>query len=139
MRATLSLDRERTRDSDHDEVFSSGSVRNLFDTVSERENSVGLDVTFVWKLARNAQPDQALDISRERRQLVELRDQVLERVNRLYFERRRLIRRLAALDAGATAERTELRIRTDELVAHLDAWSGGAYSRLTSLDSGPQR
>ncbi len=139
VRATLSLDRERTRDSDHDEVFSSGSVRNLFDTVSERENSVGLDVTFVWKLARNAEPDQALDISRERRQLVELRDQVLERVNRIYFERRRLIHRLAALDAGATAERAELTIRTDELVAHLDAWSGGAYSRLTSLDSGPQR
>ena len=134
VRATLSLDRERTRDSDHDEVFSSGRVRNLFDTASELENSVGLDVTFVWKLARSAEPDQALDISRERRQLVELRDQVMERVNRLYFERQRLILRLAALDAGVTAERAELMIRAGELVAHLDAWSGGAYSRLASLD-----
>ena len=139
VRATLSLDRERTRDSDHDEVFSSGRVRNLFDSASERENSVGLDVTFVWKLARSAEPDQALDISRERRQLVELRDQVLERVNRLHFERQRLILRLAALDPGATAERAELAIRAGELGAHLDAWSGGAYSRLASLDAGPQR
>lgn len=126
---TLSFDRDRARDSDYDEVFSSGRVRNLFDTSSERDNGLSLDLAFVWELARSALPDQALDISRERRQLVELRDQVLERVNRLYFERQRLLLRLAALDAGAAAERAELTIRARELVAHLDAWSGGNYSR----------
>ncbi len=129
VRATLSFDRDRARDSDHDEVFSSGRVRNLFDTSSERDNGLSLDLAFVWELARSALPDQALDISRERRQLVELRDQVLERVNRLYFERQRLLLRLAALDADAAAERAELTIRARELVAHLDAWSGGNYSR----------
>ncbi len=138
VRTTLSFDRDRARDSDHDEVFSSGRVRNLFDTTSEREHSLGLDVTFVWELAKSAEPDQALDISRERRQLVELRDQVLERVNRLYFERQRLLHRLAALDLGATAERAELTIRVRELVAHLDAWSGGGYSRLASPASHPR-
>ena len=139
LRATFSFDRERARDSDHDEVFSSGRVRNLFDSSSERENSVGVDLAFVWELSRSARPDDALDISRERRQLVELRDQVLERVNRLYFERQRLLLRLAALEADATAERTEITIRARELVAHLDAWSGGAYSRLSAAAPRPPR
>lgn len=130
VRATLSLDRARERDREHDEVFSSGSVRNLLDMSSERDHTIGFDLNFVWELARNARPDQALDISRERRQLVELRDQVLERVNRLYFERLRVLMRLAALDREAAAERVELGIRARELAAHLDAWSGGAFSRL---------
>ena len=54
----------------------------------------------------------------------------MERVNRLYFERLRVLMRLAALDREAAAERIELGIRVRELAAHLDAWSGGAFSRL---------
>ncbi len=132
VRASLSFDRDRERDRKHDEVFSSGRVRNLFDSSSDRDRSIGLDLGFVWELARSAEPDQALDISRERRQLIELRDQVLERVNRLYFERVRVLMRVAALAPAAGAERRELLVRVRELAAHLDAWSGGAFTRLSS-------
>jgi hypothetical protein len=56
---------------------------------------------------------------------------VLERVDRLYFERLRVrARAQALLPQAEPAERTELWIRERELGAQLDAWSGGAFSRL---------
>ncbi len=107
-RASPSLDRDRARARDHDQTFSSGSVRDLLDRESDHERSLGFDVQLTWDLAQLAAPGHALSVSRERRALIALRDQVLERVNRLYFDR--------------------LRVR--ELAAHLDAWTGGGFSRL---------
>lgn len=135
LRAGLSLDRDRTRDTDHDETFSSGQIRQLLDSSRSRDRNVSLDVTLVWELDRAATPDMAIDISRERRLLIELRDQVLERVNRLYFERLRVLTRLAAPEGDEpAAEAVELQIRARELAAQLDAWTGGAYSRLASRE-----
>ena len=130
--ATFSLDRDRTRERDHDQTFSSGDVRDLFDRQSEREKSVGLDVRLVWDLGGLAAPGHALSISRERRELIELRDQVLERVNRLYFDRLRVLAELDALAPDRPRERAKLELRARELSAHLDAWTGGMFSRLAS-------
>jgi hypothetical protein len=61
---------------------------------------------------------------------VTLRDQVLERVNHLYFQRLRVLAQLDALDAADAAKRTELELDAAEISAQLDAWSGGLFSRL---------
>ena len=107
-------------------------MRDLYDSDREHDRSVGVDVQLTWELARGTAPDQALQISRERRQLVELRDQVLDRVNRLYFERERVLARLAGLPESASDERAVLELRERELAAQLDGWSGGLFSRLTT-------
>ena len=132
VRTSLSLDRDRDRAWEHDQTFSSGSVRDLFDRDSGRSRGLGLDLQLTWELSRLADPGQALSISRERRQLIELRDQVLERVNRLYFERLRLLARLSALAPEQREEQGELELRVDELAAHLDAWTGGMFSKLAA-------
>jgi hypothetical protein len=132
VRATFSLDRDLSHESDRDQTFSSGSVRDLFGRDSEHGKSLGLDVQLVWDLGKLAAPDPALSVSRERRQLIELRDQVLERVNRLYFERLRMLARLAALPPERAEERVELELRIRELAAQLDAWTGGMFSQLAS-------
>ena len=138
VRASLGVDRDRSRDRDYDEVLSSGAVRGLVDVTREHERNLDFDLQLVWDLARAAEPDQALAISRERRQLVELRDSVLERVNRLYFERERVLGRLAGLAEGAaTGERVELELRERELAARLDGWTGGLFTR-RQIDS-PRR
>jgi hypothetical protein len=137
LRASLAADRDRTRDEDHDQAFSSGSVRDLFDRRAQSDSSQGIDIQLVWDLGKIADPEDALAVSRERRQLIELRDQVLERVNRLYFERLRVLARLGALPPGPGAERVEAELRALELAAHLDAWTGGVFSRLVS-DSPPK-
>ena len=61
-----------------------------------------------------------------------LRDQVLERVNHLYFGRLRVLAQLEALDAADGAKRAELELDAAELAAQLDAWSGGVFSRLAA-------
>ena len=137
LRTTLTLDRSRGQDKDRDQTFSSGSVRSLFDRTTQTELGQGIDIQLVWDLGKVTDPDDALAVSRERRQLVELRDQVLERVNRLYFERLRLLGRLTALSPEQSSERAEAALRVRELAAHLDAWTGGLFSRLESRSPPP--
>ena len=130
VRATFALDRERARSREHDQTFSSGSIRDLRDSDAQRDDDLGLQLQLVWDLDRLASPDDAIDVSRERRELIELRDQVLERVNRLYFDRLRVVSELSATSPGDRVKRASLRLRVRELEAALDGWTGGLYTRL---------
>jgi hypothetical protein len=137
VRATFGLDRERGHSDDRDEVFSSGAIRDLADSASDRETSASVGLQLTWALDRLRDPTDVIAISRERRERIELRDEVLDRVNRLYFERLRVLARLASLPDGPGDERLELEIRERELRAGLDGWSGGAFSRLVGALSSP--
>jgi hypothetical protein len=128
LRASAGVGRDHARDYDRDEVFTSGELHSLYDTHYARDHGFAADVELVWDLDQLASPDDAIAVSRERRLVVELRDQVLERVNRLYFERLRSSDALAA-EADAAKQR-ELELRVAELTAQLDAWTGGRFSRL---------
>lgn len=130
LRASLGYDRDMSRGVDHDEVFTSGVQARLLDSANDRSQGYAVGMSLVWELSELASPDQALAISRERRSLVTLRDQVLERVNHLYFGRLRLLAQIDALDAADTAKRATLELDAAELAAQLDAWSGGVFSRL---------
>lgn len=132
LRASLVYDRDTSRGVDHDEVFTSGVQARLFDTANDRNQGYDAGISLVWELSELASPDHALAISRERRSLVTLRDQVLERVNHLYFGRLRVLAQLEALDAADAAKRAELELDAAEIAAQLDAWSGGVFSRLDS-------
>ena len=127
LRLSAAWERDRERDADLDQTFSSGSIHDLRDSARARDTSFGLDLQLTWDLARVAEPDEQLAISRERRELVELRDQVLERVNRLQFERQRVLERR---EVAPVEEHRELTLRARELAAQLDAWTGGQFSLL---------
>ena len=128
--ATLRGARGRGRDREYDQSFSSGAVRDLLDVEAGHDSDLELRFELEWDLAELRHPSRALAISKERRELIELRDQVLERVHRLYFERLRVLARLAALGPESRDARVELELRSRELAAGLDAWSGGSFSRL---------
>jgi hypothetical protein len=134
--AGFGSDRARARSRGRDQSFTSGDLRDLVDASYDTDAAFDVRVELVWDLQELASPERAILVSRERRELIELRDQVLERVNRLYFERLRALERLAALPEDAGAERVELELRARELAAGLDAWTGGAFSRL--LERSPQ-
>jgi hypothetical protein len=127
LRAGIWSDHGWTRGWDRDAVLSSGVLHELFDRDGGRDRELRLGLELEWDLTRTALPGDALEISRERRQLIELRDQILERVNRLYFERQRVRERLPA--ASSDDERRELELRARELSAQLDGWTGGWFSR----------
>ena len=81
-----------------------------------------------WELGAVAFDEDAIDLSREHRQVVSLRDNVLDEINQLYFERRGLLERLRAAGAADDPERARMALRAAELAAGLDAWTGGWFT-----------
>ena len=130
LRAAGTWQRDDEKNGGNNTTFTSGALHNLWDQDRSHQDGWDAAVTLTWELEDLALPDNALAVSRERRLVVSLRDQVLERVNHLYFQRVRLLGELAALPADAAQKRAELELAAAELAAQLDAWSGGAFSRL---------
>jgi hypothetical protein len=116
----------RDADRDLDRAFTSGALRELLDERVVRSREYGVALTLSWDLGDAAFHPESIDVSREARALVELRDDVLDEVNRLYFERLRV---LASLDTAEPGQMVLLRLRAAELTAGLDAWTGGWFGR----------
>jgi hypothetical protein len=129
LRAGGSLSHDRGWDGDRNTTFTTGALHHLADEDRDRKHGYDASVALVWELSDLVTPDHALDVSRERRLVVSLRDQVLERVNHLYFQRVALLAQRDTL-AREDAKRAELELAADEIAAQLDAWSGGFFSRL---------
>ena len=111
-----------------DQTQSSGVIYDLLDRQTDRDTSYEAGVVLEWSLGDLAYHPEALDVARESREVIELRDEVLDEVTQLYFERRRTLLALRASSADP-AELARLRLRADELAAGLDAWTGGFFSR----------
>lgn len=60
--------------------------------------------------------------------MVELRDDILDQVNKLYFERLRVKMELDSLSIEDRKKRFEKELKLDELAASLDALTAGYYS-----------
>jgi hypothetical protein len=114
---------------DDDEAFVSGAMRRLRDRDVDRSRDYDVAVTLSWDLGNLVYHPEQVDVSRESRALVELRDDVLDEITQLYYERRRALAELAATHDPAAALR--LRLRADELAAGIDAWTGGWFGRHT--------
>ena len=122
----LSRGEDEKRRVDRDEAFLSSETRRLVDRERSDARSFETSLTFAWDLGDVAYHPEEIDVSREARELVKLRDDVLDEVNQLYFERRRV---LAELAVAPPEERLRLRLRAAELAAGIDAWTGGWFSR----------
>jgi hypothetical protein len=126
--------RDRDRGTDVDEVVTSGSLYRLVDQGEGRSHDGALSLAFTWELGDLLYHSEEIDISREAREVIELRDDVLDELTQLYFERRRVLIELAA--AQTPEEALRLRLRAAELAAGIDAWTGGWFSRALR-ESGP--
>ncbi len=104
-------------------------MRRLRDSDVDRSRDFEVAVTLSWDLGNLVYHPEQIDVSRETRALVELRDDVLDEITQLYYERRRVLAELAGTRDPAAALR--LRLRADELAAGVDAWTGGWFGRHT--------
>jgi hypothetical protein len=129
LQASLTADRDRARSVENDQTVSSSRLWSLRDSDRERDAALRLQLEFSWDLARLVSPSDALAVSRERREVVELVERILDRVTRVYFERERVLARLGSLPRGQP-EREALGLQARELTATLDGLTGGAFSRL---------
>ncbi|MEM7412505.1 MAG: hypothetical protein AAF430_19905 [Myxococcota bacterium] len=136
VRLRLGHGRDRDRLRDHDEAYLSSGRRTLIDR--ERRSGEGSDASLElsWDLAGLVYEPESLDVSREARLVIQLRDDVLDEVNQLYFERQAL---LGELVRGAAEDPARVRLRAAALAAALDAWTGGWFSSTSIPGVAPDR
>ena len=121
---------ERGEDDGHgrDQSFVSGALRNYYDSDHGQSHDFNVDLTLAWNLGETVFNPDEVDVSRELRSVIALRDDVLDEVTQLYFERRRALDQLA-LVPPTEPEAEALRLRSAELAAGIDAWTGGWFTR----------
>ncbi|MEE3332490.1 MAG: hypothetical protein VX246_16610 [Myxococcota bacterium] len=124
---------------DEDQAYISGGHRQLYDRDRARADDWDASLSFTWDLTDAIFDAEVLDVAREERLWISLRDDVLDEINQLYFERRRVLLELASALDARSIEAARLRLRASELAAGLDAWTGGAFTAssaafATSLD-----
>lgn len=126
----------RRRDLDYDQTFTSGEDRLFLDRDRSRSRDFDVAAVLRWDLGDTVFHPEELDVAKERREVIELRDEVLDEVHRLYFERQRVLLAWAAIGDAGVPEARALALRADELGAGLDAWTGGWWNaRVPSLFS----
>ncbi len=120
---TVSLD----RDTDRTVVSSTSGGKTTF-SVGPEDEAVSVGFGFTWDLANLVwNPDQ-VSIDTRSRLMVQLRQEVLEEVTRLYFERMRLLAEFRAHPTGDPVLSAERSLRVQELTARLDALTGNRFS-----------
>lgn len=137
----FAADRDHSTSKFRDQTFTSGAVRHLRDDDDDRSLDLGASLTLQWDLGDTAFDDRWIDLSREGRLLAALRDDVLDEINQLFFERRSLLERQRGsleLASSPSADDGVLQIenRIGELTAGLDAWTGGWFSEQIVPDIG---
>ncbi len=125
------LGRDKSRATEWDEAISGGDVWSLVDRDRDSGEDYDVGVSLAWDLGDVAYHPEAIDVSREAREVIELRDDVLDEITQLYFERRRVLAQIQTLPDPGDAESLRLQLRADELAAGIDAWTGGWFGRQT--------
>jgi len=121
-------DRDRDWDTDRDQTFTYGALHDLVDRGNGHNIGTGVSATFSWDFGDVVFHPEEIDVSREVRSLLALRDDVLDELTQLYFDRQRaLVQRAALLPTSFEAQ--QLQLRADELAAGMDAWTGGWFTR----------
>jgi hypothetical protein len=82
-----------------------------------------------WELGDLIFSDDQTNIDVRSRLMVELRDDILDEVTKLYFERIRIKMELDNLSIEDRKKRFDKELKIQELIASLDALTGGYFSK----------
>ncbi|MDI6606008.1 MAG: hypothetical protein QME65_02555 [Candidatus Omnitrophota bacterium] len=107
-----------------------GSAAKLYDDVLIKgRDALDWDVTLSWDLSKLIwNPDQT-SIDVRSKLMVQLRNDILDEVTKLYFERLRVKIELDELPIEAAKKRLQKELRLEELTASIDALTGGYFSK----------
>ncbi len=108
------------------------------DTLRRGRDSIDWDVALSWNLGDLIWNDDQTNIDVRSKLMVELRNDILDQVNKLYFERLRVKLELDNLAIEDRNKRFDRELKIEELTASLDSLTAGYYSeqlcKLTSRD-----
>ncbi|MFA5199020.1 MAG: hypothetical protein WC432_05710 [Candidatus Omnitrophota bacterium] len=109
--------------------WESGSATKSEDDILRRgRDTVNWDVSLTWDFSDLIWNDAQTSIDVRSKLMVELRDDILDQVNKLYFERLRVKSELDALGLEEKRKRLDKQLKLQELTASLDALTCGYYS-----------
>jgi len=108
---------------------SGSTTKSDDDTLRKGKSSIGWDVAVSWDLSNIIFNNDQTSIDTRSRLMVQLRDDILDEVNKLYFERLRVKMELNNLAIEDGKKRGEKELRLQELTASLDALTGGYFSQ----------
>jgi photosystem II stability/assembly factor-like uncharacterized protein len=110
--------------------WESGSTTRTGDDVLIRGNdALEWQVSLSWDLSDLIFNEAQTSIDVRSRLMVELRGDIIDEVNKIYFERLRLKLELAALGLDEKKKRLEKELKLRELTATLDGLTDGYFSR----------
>lgn len=89
-------------------------------------SDMGVDLNLSWDLGDLVWSTDQTTIDSRSKLMVELREEILDQVTRLYFERRRL--QVETLNHQIDTDGIHQQLRIDELTALLDAYTDGEFS-----------
>ncbi|MBU2541836.1 MAG: hypothetical protein KJ593_08055 [Candidatus Omnitrophica bacterium] len=99
------------------------------DAILKGDDTVSWGVSLSWDFGDLIWNSDQTAIDTRSRLMVQLRQDILDEVNRLYFERRRLQITLLKSPPEDELKKIEKELRIEELTADLDALTGGYFSR----------
>jgi len=108
---------------DNIEIYKNSSTWYVVD--GPEETGTDWDVDLTWDLSDLVWNSEQTSIDVRSKLMVQLRDEILEEVTRLYYERKRLVEE--AEEAGKEVP-AKKRIRIEEITAYIDAYTGGGFS-----------
>lgn len=98
------------------------------DFLRKGKSSIEWDISLSWDLAELIWNQDQTSIDVRSKLMVELRDDILDQVTRLYFERVRIAEEIRQLSADEGGARFDKQLKLREVTASLDALTGGLYS-----------
>jgi hypothetical protein len=96
--------------------------------IGPEDEDTGWDISLSWDLGDLIWSDDQTNIDVRSRLMVQLRDDILDEVMHLYFERRRLQIELLTKPPKDEIKLMEKELRLEELTAGIDAMTGGWFS-----------
>ncbi|GBD97504.1 MAG TPA: hypothetical protein ENG83_11760 [Nitrospirae bacterium] len=105
-----------------------GEEKYRDDDITRGDDS-GWSISLTWELGDLIWNSSQTSIDVRSKLMVQLRDDILNEVTRLYFERRRLQIELLMSPPGDTKDRIEKDLRLQELTANIDALTGSYLSK----------
>lgn len=101
--------------------------------VGPDDKDTGWDITCSWDLGELIWNDDQTNIDVRSKLMVELRNDIIDEITRLYFERRRIQVELLQNPPKDPAKRADKELRLQELTANIDGMTGGYFSREIEL------
>jgi hypothetical protein len=127
-KVNLQYEKELDESNRFDYVADTEGALNSVKDYAQVENDDKVSVKLEWRLDKLVMSSEQIRVINESNKANKLRENVLDEVTRLYFDRRRLQVEALLTPPKSLQDKIELELRLQEMTANLDALTGGRFS-----------